>query len=77
MTKDLCISCGVETPYDFETHIDMRIGYVEGVGQLCSKCYSQDNNHKYITVPKSLIENTPNDQKLGGEVRSIYWQSKK
>jgi hypothetical protein len=77
MTKDLCISCGVETPYDFETHIDMRIGYVEGIGQLCSKCYNQGNNHNYIAVPESLIENTPNDQELGGEVRSIYWESKK
>jgi hypothetical protein len=75
MPKDLCILCGVETPYDFETHIDMRIGYVEGTGQLCSKCYNQDNKH--IAVPKLLIENTPNDQELGGEVRSIYWQSKK
>ena len=77
MAKDYCISCGVETPYDFETHIDMRIGYVEGIGQLCSKCYSQGNNRNHIAVPKLLIENTPNDQELGGEVRSIYWESKK
>jgi hypothetical protein len=77
MVKDHCISCGAETPYDFETHIDMRIGYIEGTGQLCSKCYNQDNKHNYITVPKSLIKNTPNDQKLGGEVRSIYWDSLK
>jgi hypothetical protein len=36
MAKDYCIMCGVETPYDFETHIDLRIGYIEGAGQLCS-----------------------------------------
>ncbi len=41
MAKDTCIMCGVETPYDFETHIDLRIGYIEGAGQLCSACYNK------------------------------------
>ncbi len=40
MAKDLCIMCGKETAYDFETHIDYRIGYVEGAGQLCYSCYT-------------------------------------
>jgi hypothetical protein len=77
MAKEYCIVCGVETPYDFETHIDMRIGYIESIGQLCYSCYNLNNNHKHIIVPESLIENTPNDNELGGKVRSIYWQSKK
>jgi hypothetical protein len=35
---DKCVICGQETPYTISTHIDMRFFYVEGVGQLCSKC---------------------------------------
>ena len=41
MAKDNCIMCGVETPYEFETHIDMRVGYIEGAGQLCKDCYEK------------------------------------
>ena len=33
--KDKCVICGKETPYLRSTHIDMRIGYVEGGGQGC------------------------------------------
>jgi hypothetical protein len=77
MTKDLCIMCGVETPYDFETHIDMRLGYIEGVGQLCRSCFNGTKDVNDIIVPFHMIKNTPNDQELGGKVRSIYWESKK
>ena len=77
MTKDLCIMCGVETPYDFETHIDMRLGYIEGVGQLCRSCFNGTKDVNDIIVPFHMIENIPNDQELGGKVRSIYWESKK
>jgi len=77
MAKDICVMCGVETPYDFETHIDARIGYIEGTGQFCSECYNQSNNRNYITVPKLLIENTPNNMELGSKIRSIYWESLK
>ena len=37
--KDKCINCKCETLYDKETHIDFRLGYVEGAGQLCLDCY--------------------------------------
>lgn len=37
--KEICRRCGIETSYDIDTHVDMRTCYVEGVGQLCSKCY--------------------------------------
>ena len=36
---DSCVTCDKETSYNIEDCIDKRIGYVEGVGQLCSKCY--------------------------------------
>jgi hypothetical protein len=32
---DKCIQCGLESPYTEDTHIDMRYGYIEGVGQFC------------------------------------------
>ena len=50
MVKDYCIICGVETPYDCKTHIDMRLGYVEGVGQLCAKCWAEDNDKNILTI---------------------------
>lgn len=76
MAKDNCILCGVETPYDFETHIDVRIGYIEGAGQLCSKCYSSGTDRNMITIPEEMIYNTPNDAELGEKVRQIYWENK-
>ena len=72
MAKDNCILCGVETPYDYETHVDMRIGYVEGAGQLCSKCYNKGTNRSHTSIPNEVIEDTPNDQELGSKVRQIY-----
>lgn len=32
---DKCVICGKESPYLRSTHIDVRIGYVEGAGQGC------------------------------------------
>tara|TARA_X000001382_G_scaffold31248_1_gene20189 strand:- start:699 stop:884 length:186 start_codon:yes stop_codon:yes gene_type:complete len=39
--KDKCVTCGVESLYDREDHIDFRIGYIQGSGQLCLKCYDE------------------------------------
>lgn len=72
MAKDTCIICGVETPYDYDTHVDMRIGYIEGSGQLCSKCYKKGTNHSHTVIPNHVIDDTPNDQELGNKVRQIY-----
>lgn len=69
--------CGVETPYDFETHLDIRLGYIEGAGQLCSACYSKGTDRNHIAVPEHMIYHTPNDQELGGKIRELYWESKK
>ena len=35
---DECIVCGVDTNEPKDKHIDFRYNYVEGAGQLCSKC---------------------------------------
>ena len=32
---DKCVICGKESPYLRSTHIDLRVGYVEGGGQGC------------------------------------------
>ena len=36
---DLCVCCGTETEYRKDTPIGERSGYINGVGQLCRKCY--------------------------------------
>jgi len=70
MAKDTCVMCGVETPYEFNTHIDLRNGYIEGLGQLCVKCYERDRTEN-ILVPISLIKSTPNNMELGEKVRRL------
>ena len=36
------IVCGEETKYKKSDHVDQRINYIEGAGQLCSRCrYNQ------------------------------------
>lgn len=38
--KDKCVGgCSRETEYDKNTHIDFRLHYIEGAGQLCAECY--------------------------------------
>jgi hypothetical protein len=76
--KEKCVICKSETPYDITTHIDERIGYVEGVGQLCRRCYnSEDDDYvKAISIPIDLIRTTPNDMELGEIIRSIYFRTK-
>lgn len=86
---DHCILCGVETAYKRSTHIDMRHGYIEGAGQLCTKCYNfdkssvikdeipLDSHRKLFTVSEYTVLSTPNDQELGAKVRELYWENKK
>ena len=38
-TKEKCIVCRAETPYNFNTPIAERKYYIEGSGQLCENCY--------------------------------------
>lgn len=70
--KEKCVICAALTPYDESTHIDMRVGYVEGLGQLCYNCYKLGTNRNHILVPENIIIDTPNDMELGGKVRRIY-----
>ena len=51
--KDKCVSCGTETLYDKTEHVDFRLGYIEGAGQLCLDCYSKIYGHKHINVTKN------------------------
>lgn len=39
--KDKCVSCWKDTIYDNDLPINLRKHYVESVGQLCEKCYSE------------------------------------
>jgi len=39
--KDKCVKCGEITMYEKNVHIDRRMGYVEGAGQLCNDCFIQ------------------------------------
>lgn len=73
---ETCIQCGVETDTLKTTHIDFRIGYVEGAGQLCRECY-MNTSRNLITVDERTILDTPNDIELGKKVRRMYWESKK
>lgn len=34
-----CVLCKKDTPYLRSTHIDLRMYYVEGCGQLCEDCW--------------------------------------
>ena len=36
-----CVSCGNETNVRVDTHVDARLYYVEGAGQLCPDCYGR------------------------------------
>jgi hypothetical protein len=38
MEIELCIKCTVPTTYKKSDHIDTRVGYIEGSGQLCIDC---------------------------------------
>jgi len=40
-TIEKCILCEADTPYNKDTHIDVRNYYVEGAGQLCKSCYDK------------------------------------
>lgn len=39
--REKCVSCGEITEYTKSTPIEKRIGYIQGGGQLCLKCYRE------------------------------------
>jgi hypothetical protein len=77
-TFDVCVICGKQSPYKRSTHIDHRIGYVEGAGQGCFEPHmcSQERSRQLFTISEELVYSTPNDQELGAKVRQIYWDNK-
>jgi hypothetical protein len=72
---ELCVVCNAETSYRFNDHVDMRIGYIEGAGQLCRACWSKGTDRKHLAIPMSMVYNTPNDQELGTKVRQLYHEN--
>jgi hypothetical protein len=77
MPNETCILCGNETTVDINTHVDFRIGYIEGAGQLCISCYQKGNqsSREHITIPKDYVLNYPNDSELGAKVRQYYYEN--
>ena len=39
--KERCVCCGAETEYDLCTPVEQRYRYIEGAGQLCTRCYRE------------------------------------
>jgi hypothetical protein len=76
---DVCVLCGKQSPYKRSTHIDHRIGYVEGAGQGCFEPHmcSQERSRNLLAISEELIYSTPNDQELGAKVRQMYFEIKK
>lgn len=60
MEKEKCVLCGNQTNYNVDTHIDLRIGYEEGVGQYCLSCHrkSIDSGKKSNVI--SISDHAPN-----------------
>ncbi len=54
--KDLCVICGVESHHEMNEHIEFRLGYIEGVGQLCLDCYEQTYMKLWSTLDPEVIE---------------------
>ena len=50
--NDKCVSCDEVTQYSKFDHIDYRIGYIEGAGQLCLNCYDEI----YVKKDKNLYK---------------------
>jgi hypothetical protein len=38
---ETCVMCGALTTVLKTTHIDHRVGYIEGAGQVCPTCWSE------------------------------------
>lgn len=84
-----CILCGDKTNVLRSTHIDFRTGYIEGAGQLCSKCWNKDSttteeplglgtpfpDRRLLLVEVDMIKRIPNDQELGAKVRQLLYET--
>lgn len=75
MKKVKCAFCGNETEYDVNIPIEYRNSYVEGIGQICKECDS-DNVDNILCIPKSFILKTPNDEELGQKIRRFLYKNR-
>ena len=50
--KDKCVMCDEDTLYNKHDHVDFRVGYIEGCGQLCLECY----DNIYVKKNKNLYK---------------------
>ena len=41
-TTDKCIVCNAPTQYKRSDHVDYRLNYIEGAGQLCPDCFKTE-----------------------------------
>ena len=60
MMKDKCVTCGIDSVFDFDEHIKFRIGYIKGVGQLCLDCFDKI----YFKKDKKQIEVSSEKRKM-------------
>ena len=48
--KDRCVTCGIDSVFDFDEHIKFRIGYIQCSGQLCFDCLDRIYYKKQKTI---------------------------
>jgi hypothetical protein len=72
--KEKCVMCARETEYNISDNINLRYGYIEGMGQLCASCYHGSSRSSIIVDHRTIID-TPNDSELGMKVRRSYHES--
>lgn len=53
---DLCVICHEPSGYYFDTPIDQRRFYFEGVGQLCEKCFKEMCEEEYRKEAERGVE---------------------
>jgi len=39
--RDKCVVCNKDSHHSKHEHISVRVGYIEGSGQLCLECYGK------------------------------------
>lgn len=78
---DNCVVCGKPSPYEKNTDINFRYGYVEGGGQACHQPHicntSNQSDRDLITIPRHLLEKYSNNMELGAAIRTYYWDNYK
>ena len=53
---DLCVLCKEPTNYKISDHIDKRRDYIEGMGQVCSRCSNTHRQYKSNEVTDMLYD---------------------